>query len=110
MVEPVPTILVTRILQIQDYYLGSSIILSFLCLFSASWWALCCTIPAIFVALSAKKAEGRGEYAHAMHRGQVAFALNITAVASYVLVWIIVIGLVAGLKGCYFNEDTSYCN
>eukprot|EP00731_Ephydatia_muelleri_P007571 Em0003g1819a len=53
-VQRQPTVTTTVITPVGDYYYTASIVLTFICLFCGSWWSLCCTIPAIFMASSAK--------------------------------------------------------
>ncbi|KAL5503412.1 hypothetical protein EMCRGX_G010360 [Ephydatia muelleri] len=71
----------------------TSIVLSFICFFCGTWCSLCCTIPAIFVASSAKEAAARGDYVAARRNERTALALNIAAVVFYILFLALVIGL-----------------
>ena len=50
MTQPAPVIY-TRHYGSGDHFLLLSIILSFVCFFCGTWWALFCTIPAIFYAI-----------------------------------------------------------
>ena len=114
---------------VGDYYYTASIVLSFLCFFCGSWWALCCTIPAIFVASSVSGSRdlhvtfmsltcvictycrpGRqrpgGDLEGARRSGQMALYLNIAGVVSFVVLWILIIGLAAGLSSSYIMHTT----
>ncbi|KAL5503530.1 hypothetical protein EMCRGX_G010494 [Ephydatia muelleri] len=51
-VQPQPIVSTAVFTPVGDYYYTASIIFSFICFFCGSWWSLCCTIPAIFVASS----------------------------------------------------------
>ena len=91
-----------------DHYLILSIIMSFVCFFFGTWWALACTIPAIFMAinvrcslykcyrqiiivLQAQEAEGRGDTITMERNRRAALRLNIGAVVIGVITWILVV-------------------
>ena len=92
-----------------DHYLILSIIMSFVCFFFGTWWALVCTIPAIFMAinvshytsvtsmsdkciiLQAQEAEGRGDTITMERNRRSALYLNIGAVMTGVATWILLI-------------------
>ncbi|KAL5503579.1 hypothetical protein EMCRGX_G010551 [Ephydatia muelleri] len=92
-VQRQPTVTTTVITPVGDYYYTASIVLTFICLFCGSWWSLCCTIPAIFMASSARDAAARGDLARASHYGQTALGLNICAVFFYIVAVAVFIGV-----------------
>ena len=47
--QPTVTPAVVTVASTGDYYLTLSIVMTILCGFCFSWWALLCTIPAIIV-------------------------------------------------------------
>ncbi|KAL5503536.1 hypothetical protein EMCRGX_G010501 [Ephydatia muelleri] len=112
-VQPQPTVTTAVFTPVGDYYYTTSIVLSFICFFCGTWWSLCCTIPAIFVASSARDAAARGDLEGARRSGQTALGLNIAAVVFYVIIWAVIIGLAAGLQStaattCYYNSYGRY--
>ena len=54
-----PTIVYERQYGAGDHYLLLSVILSFLCFFCGTWWALICTVTAIFFAISVSEAKSK---------------------------------------------------
>eukprot|EP00731_Ephydatia_muelleri_P007514 Em0003g1762a len=112
-VQPQPTVTTAVFTPVGDYYYTTSIVLSFICFFCGTWWSLCCTIPAIFVASSARDAAARGDLEGARRSGQTALGLNIAAVVFYVIIWAVIIGLAAGLQStaattCYYHSYGRY--
>ena len=51
-VQPKRTVTTTVNTSVGDYGYTSSMVLSIICFLCGSWWALCCTIPALFAASS----------------------------------------------------------
>eukprot|EP00731_Ephydatia_muelleri_P007534 Em0003g1782a len=106
-----PTVATTVITRVGDYYFITSIVLSFICFFCFSWWSLCCTIPAIFAAISARDAAARGDLEGARRSGQMALGLNIVAVVFFIIIWAVIIGLAAGVQSttrCYYSYSGYY--
>eukprot|EP00731_Ephydatia_muelleri_P007568 Em0003g1816a len=111
-VQRQPTVTTAVLTPVGDYYYTASIVLSFICFFCGSWWSLCCTIPAIFVASSARDAAARGDLDGARRSGQTALGLNIAAVVFYIIIWAVIIGLAAGLQSatrCYYSNGYYAC-
>ena len=95
-----------------DHYLILSIIMSFVCFFFGTWWALVCTIPAIFMAinvshytsvtsmsdkciiLQAQEAERRGDTVTMERNRRSALRLNIGAIIVGVVSWILLIVII----------------
>ena len=111
-VQSQPKVTTAVFTPVGDYYYTISVVLTFLCFFCGSWWSLCCTIPAIFVASAARDAAARGDLDGARRSGQTALGLNIAAVVFYVVIWALIIGLAAGLRstcGYYYSGYTYGC-
>ncbi|KAL5503598.1 hypothetical protein EMCRGX_G010571 [Ephydatia muelleri] len=112
-VQPQPTVTTAVFTPVGDYNYTASIVLSFICFFCGSWWSLCCTIPAIFVASSARDAAARGDLEGARSSGRMACGLNIAAVVFYVIIWAVIIGVAVGVRSttnCYYLNGHTYCN
>ncbi|KAL5503408.1 hypothetical protein EMCRGX_G010352 [Ephydatia muelleri] len=76
--------------KVGDYGYILSIVFTIICLFGGSWLSLCCTIPAIFVASSARDAASRGDLEDAKRSGRTAYGLNGAAVVAFVITWVAV--------------------
>ena len=84
-------VIYTRQYGSGDHYLLLSIIMSILCFVCGSWWALLCTIPAIFYAINAQQAEARGNIISMEKNRCTALFLNIIGVVVGVIIWIIIV-------------------
>eukprot|EP00731_Ephydatia_muelleri_P007496 Em0003g1744a len=93
--QPRRTVSVTSTVDapVDDYGYTVSIVLCFICLFCGSWCSLCCIVPAIYFASSAKSAASRGHLESARHSGRIANGLNTASVVSYVIIFAVSIGL-----------------
>ncbi|XP_065898749.1 cell death-inducing p53-target protein 1 homolog isoform X2 [Dysidea avara] len=79
--------------SVPDYTI-LSIVMTILCIFF-NCFALVCTIPAIFLAVQAKEEAARGEQDIALQHARIALYLNIGAIVSWVVIWIIWIAIAA---------------
>ncbi|KAL5503404.1 hypothetical protein EMCRGX_G010348 [Ephydatia muelleri] len=77
--------------KVGDYGYTLSIVLTVICFLCGSWCSLCLSIPAIFVASSARDAAARGDLLGAKRKGHIANSLNAGAVIAFVLLWVMIV-------------------
>ncbi|KAL5502986.1 hypothetical protein EMCRGX_G009857 [Ephydatia muelleri] len=81
-----------------DHYLGLSIFLTVLCICCGSWPSLLCTIPAALFACEAQEDETKGNFEGVRKNRQLAIGLNLIAILSFFVMWIVVMMVVWPVK------------
>ncbi|KAL5503456.1 hypothetical protein EMCRGX_G010410 [Ephydatia muelleri] len=84
---------ISSIRTLVDSSYNISIALTLVCFFCGSWFVLCCTVPAMFEASSAKEALEKGEFKKAKRSGLKALVLIIASLVFYVISLIVIIVL-----------------
>ncbi|KAL5506123.1 hypothetical protein EMCRGX_G007698 [Ephydatia muelleri] len=98
-----------------DHFLTLSVVMTCICVFCGGLLPAVLTVAAIFVALSAKDDDLRGDEECARRKGRIALVLNILSVVLTIVFYAIVIGVVvkavANANNCslgYFSQS-SFC-
>eukprot|EP00731_Ephydatia_muelleri_P007416 Em0003g1664a len=84
---------ISYIRTLVDSSYNISIALTLMCFFCGSWFVLCCTVPAMFEASSAKEALEKGQFKKAKRSGLKALVLIIASLVFYVISLIVIIVL-----------------
>ncbi|KAL5486834.1 hypothetical protein EMCRGX_G019369 [Ephydatia muelleri] len=95
------TVNISYIRTLVDSTYNISIALTLLCFFCGSWFVLCCTVPAMFAASSAKEALIRRDFKAAKRSGLKALVLIIAALVFYVISLIVIIVVSMNVQSQY---------
>ncbi|KAL5506132.1 hypothetical protein EMCRGX_G007708 [Ephydatia muelleri] len=78
-----------------DHFLTLSIVMTFICVFCGGLLPAVLTVAAIFVALSAKDDDLRGDEECARRKGRIALVLNILSVVLTIVFYVIVVSIIS---------------
>eukprot|EP00731_Ephydatia_muelleri_P008912 Em0004g1250a len=116
---------VTKGRSAGDHFYTLSLVMTIICSVFGGFWGLMCTIPALFLAISAKTDAAQGRTSSAKTKGYIALGLNITAILSYlgILILVIAVGATSGVSSSglydysyydyyyyYYTSYYYYCN
>eukprot|EP00731_Ephydatia_muelleri_P004645 Em0002g821a len=88
-----------------DHFLTLSIVMTFICIFCGGLLPAVLTVAAIFVALSAKGDDLRGDEECARRKGRIALVLNILSIVLTIVCYVVLISVVVTV----ITADSSFC-